>query len=116
MVLLAFAQVILRNVFGTGLVWGDTIVRHMVLWAGFVGGALASYEGRHISIDALTKFFPPRVKHGAAGRDAPVRRGGLLLPGVGFVDIPDGGDGGGRGIRSRASRFGPPWPSSPRGM
>lgn len=63
MVLLAFAQVILRNVFGTGLVWGDTIVRHMVLWAGFVGGALAAFEGRHISIDALTKFLSPRARH-----------------------------------------------------
>ena len=26
MILLAFAQVVLRNVFGTGLVWGDTDV------------------------------------------------------------------------------------------
>ncbi len=66
MVVLAFAQVVLRNLFGTGLVWGDTIVRHMVLWAGFIGGALASYEGRHISIDALTKYLSPRVKHAAA--------------------------------------------------
>lgn len=66
MVLLAFAQVVLRNVFGTGLVWGDTIVRHMVLWAGFVGGALAAFEGRHISIDALTKFLSPRVKHASS--------------------------------------------------
>jgi len=62
MVLLAFAQVVLRNVFGTGLIWGDTLVRHMVLWAGFVGGALATFEGRHISIDALTKFLSPRVR------------------------------------------------------
>ncbi len=62
MVLFAFAQVVLRNVFGTGLIWGDTLVRHMVLWAGFVGGALAAFEGRHISIDALTKFFSARVK------------------------------------------------------
>ena len=62
MVLLAFAQVVLRNVFGTGLIWGDTLVRHMVLWAGFVGGALATFEGRHISIDALTKYLSPRVR------------------------------------------------------
>jgi TRAP-type C4-dicarboxylate transport system permease small subunit len=63
MVLLAFAQVVLRNFFGTGFVWGDTIVRHLVLWAGFIGGALAAFEGRHISIDALTKFLSPRIKH-----------------------------------------------------
>jgi TRAP-type C4-dicarboxylate transport system permease small subunit len=63
MVLLAFAQVVLRNVFGTGLVWADTIVRHLVLWAGFVGAALATSDERHISIDALTKFLSFRKKH-----------------------------------------------------
>ena len=66
MVVLAFAQVVLRNVFGTGLLWGDTLVRHMLLWAGFLGGALAAFEERHISIDALTKYLSPRTKHVAA--------------------------------------------------
>lgn len=62
MILLAFAQVVLRNVFGTGLLWGDTLVRHLVLWSGFIGGALAAFEGRHIGIDALTKFLPARAR------------------------------------------------------
>jgi TRAP-type C4-dicarboxylate transport system permease small subunit len=62
MVLLAFSQVILRNVFGTGIVWADTIVRHLVLWSGFIGAALATSDERHISIDALTKFLSPRVR------------------------------------------------------
>ena len=63
MVLLAFTQVVLRNFFGTGIVWADTIVRHLVLWLGFVGAAIATSEERHISIDAFTKFFPPRAKY-----------------------------------------------------
>lgn len=63
MVILAFAQVVLRNFFGTGIAWADTIVRHLVLWSGFVGAALATSEERHISIDALTKFLSPRIKH-----------------------------------------------------
>jgi len=62
MVLLAFAQVVLRNIFDTGLLWGDPLVRHLVLWVGFTGAAVATSERRHISIDALTKFFPPRMK------------------------------------------------------
>ena len=66
MVVMAFLQVVLRNVFGTGLLWGDTLVRHMLLWAGFLGGALAAFEERHISIDALTKYLSPRIKHVAA--------------------------------------------------
>jgi len=63
MVLLAFTQVVLRNVFGTGIFWADTIVRHLVLWSGFVGAALATGEERHISIDALTKFLSVRTRH-----------------------------------------------------
>jgi len=63
MVMLAFMQVVLRNFFGTGVIWADTIVRHLVLWSGFVGAALATSEERHISIDALTKFLSSRTKH-----------------------------------------------------
>lgn len=57
---LAVWQVILRNVFSTGLVWADTVVRHLVMWLGFVGGALATADERHINIDALTKLIPQR--------------------------------------------------------
>lgn len=60
MVLLAFMQVVLRNFFGTGVVWADTVVRHLVLFCGFVGAALATREERHISIDALTRFLSAR--------------------------------------------------------
>ena len=63
MILLAFTQVVLRNIFGTGIVWADTIVRHLVLWLGFMGAAVATSDERHISIDAFTKFFPARIKH-----------------------------------------------------
>ncbi len=65
MVILAFAQVVLRNFFDTGLLWGDTVVRHLVLWVGFAGAALAAVDERHISIDALSKFLPEKVRHGA---------------------------------------------------
>ncbi|MDH4068859.1 MAG: TRAP transporter small permease subunit [Ignavibacteria bacterium] len=63
MILLAFAQVILRNVFGTGILWADTVVRHLVLWVGFAGAAIAAGSERHIAIDALTKFLPARTRH-----------------------------------------------------
>lgn len=61
MILLAFAQVILRNVFGTGILWADTIVRHLVLWVGFAGASIAASSERHIAIDAITKFLPARA-------------------------------------------------------
>lgn len=66
MVVFAFAQVVMRNAFGMGFLWGDPLVRQMVMWTGFVGAALAAGQERHISIDALTKFLPERVKHIAA--------------------------------------------------
>ena len=66
MVLLSFTQVVLRNAFGTGLVWADTVIRHIVLWLAFAGAAIVTVEERHISIDALTQFLPPRVKHASS--------------------------------------------------
>ena len=39
MIVLAFAQVVMRNLFGAGFLWGDPLVRQMVLWAGSGRGA-----------------------------------------------------------------------------
>ena len=66
MVVLAFVQVALRNILGSSFMWADTIVRHLVLWAGFMGAAMATREERHISVDALTKFLSQRTKHAIA--------------------------------------------------
>ena len=34
MVVLAFLQVVLRNVFSLGIIWADLFLRHLVLWVG----------------------------------------------------------------------------------
>jgi C4-dicarboxylate transporter DctQ subunit len=62
MLLIAFFQIVLRNVFSTGLDWGDPVVRNLVLWVGFVGAALATREGKHIQIDLLSRWIGPRAK------------------------------------------------------
>lgn len=62
MVLMAFAQVVLRNVFHEGFIWADILLRHLVLWIGIVGAALAASQQRHITIDALTRFLSPRLR------------------------------------------------------
>ncbi len=62
MILLAFLQVILRNFFSTSIFWGDTFSRHLVLWVGFLGASLATYEGRHITIDILSRLLSPIIK------------------------------------------------------
>ena len=60
MVVLAFLQVVLRNVFDEGLLWGDIFLRHLVLWVGFIGASLATRDEKHISIDLLTRFIAKR--------------------------------------------------------
>lgn len=62
MILLSFVQVILRNAFAETLLWGEILLRHLVLWIGFIGAAMAASADRHIHIDALTRFLPPRLK------------------------------------------------------
>ena len=62
MVVLAFAQVALRNVFSTGIFWADVLLRHLVLWLGFLGALLAASDERHIHIDALRHLMPERLR------------------------------------------------------
>jgi TRAP-type C4-dicarboxylate transport system permease small subunit len=63
MILLAFSQVILRNCFSTGFLWADTLLRHMVLWIGFIGASIAAHEEKHINLDIVSRFASPRVTH-----------------------------------------------------
>jgi TRAP-type C4-dicarboxylate transport system permease small subunit len=62
MVLLAFAQVVMRIAFSTGLIWGDILLRHSVLWIGFLGGALGISSNRHITIEAFAHFMSSRTR------------------------------------------------------
>ncbi|MCL4512220.1 MAG: TRAP transporter small permease subunit [Bacteroidetes bacterium] len=57
-VVMAFLQVILREFWSTGIIWADVFLRHLVLWIGFFGAALAAKESRHFSIDIITKRLP----------------------------------------------------------
>ncbi len=60
--LLCFAllQVILRNFCSTGIVWGDTLSRHLVLWIGLLGATRATMERKHILIDVAPRVFAQR--------------------------------------------------------
>jgi C4-dicarboxylate transporter DctQ subunit len=57
-IFVAFLQIVLRNVFSTGLDWGDALVRNLVLWIGFIGATLATKEGKHINIDVVSRWLP----------------------------------------------------------
>ena len=66
MTLLACTQILLRDLGMGSLLWGDEAVRLMVLWIAMVAGIAAAREDRHISIDVLSRFLPPRTKAVAA--------------------------------------------------
>jgi TRAP-type C4-dicarboxylate transport system permease small subunit len=65
MVVLSTVQLILQKLQNFGinveLAWAEIVVRQMVLWVAFSGGALATHEGRHIAIDIASRLLPPRV-------------------------------------------------------
>ncbi len=61
MVLMAFLQVLLRNLFETGILWGDIFLRHLVLWVGFIGASLATRQEKHIKIDVLSQVTSQRL-------------------------------------------------------
>jgi C4-dicarboxylate transporter DctQ subunit len=62
MVVFAFLQVVLRNIFNEGILWGDIFLRHLVLWVGFLGASLATREQKHINIDLFNKLLPEKGK------------------------------------------------------
>lgn len=62
MILISFLQIVLRNIFATGISWADPLVRNLVLWVAFIGAAIATREGRHITINAIPRWMPPRGK------------------------------------------------------
>ena len=63
LVLVASSQIVLRNLLSITLLWADPLIRHLVLWSGFVGAVVATRESRHIKIDFLFRFCTQRVRH-----------------------------------------------------
>lgn len=61
MMLVAVSQILLREVFGTGMGWADELIRLMVLWLALVGSIAACRDNRHIRIDALSHVLPEVV-------------------------------------------------------
>lgn len=62
LVVLGAAQIVLRNFFSIGLPWGDGLARLAVLWLALLGALAASREGRHITLGAVMRWFPPRLR------------------------------------------------------
>ncbi|MBT3510456.1 MAG: TRAP transporter small permease [Nitrospina sp.] len=59
MILLSFGQMLLRNFFDQGIIWGDILLRQWVLWLGFLGAAMAVRKNKHISIEIFSNLLSP---------------------------------------------------------
>ncbi|MBM3318444.1 MAG: TRAP transporter small permease [Candidatus Eisenbacteria bacterium] len=58
MLALAVLQILLRNLFHSGLIWIDPLLRHFVLWIGFSGAVVAAGRLRHIQMDVVGRWLP----------------------------------------------------------
>ncbi len=62
MLLMAVLQIFLRNFFSSGIIWGDALVRVLVLWVGLLGAMVATRNNNHINIDIISRFLPGKIK------------------------------------------------------
>jgi len=51
---IAVVQIILRNFFDGGLIWGDSLISILVLWLGLSSAIVASRENKNINIDVFS--------------------------------------------------------------
>lgn len=59
---IAILQIILRNLFSSGLIWGDSMLSVLVLWLGLAGSIVASRQDKHINIDVFSQHIADKYK------------------------------------------------------
>ncbi len=90
MMLLVASQVVLRNIFSSGITWADVASRHMVLWVAFLGAMMATRSRQHLAIDALMRLFPRKSRNAIRiGLDALACAVAFLLARAAFAFILD---------------------------
>ncbi len=63
LVVLSGGQILLRNLFATGVLDMDSILRLLVLWSGMFGAIVATRQGRQIHIDIWSERLGPRARN-----------------------------------------------------
>ncbi len=61
-IVLAILQIFLRNFFDSGVVWGDVLLRIIVLWIGMFGAMYASRNNEHLNIEIGLKYLSAKAK------------------------------------------------------
>jgi len=58
MMTLAVAQIVMREVFNSGVAWGGEALKLMVLWLAMIAAVAACRDNRHIRVDAVSHLLP----------------------------------------------------------
>lgn len=62
MIVLAAAQIVMRNVLGTGVAGSDQLLRLLVLWVGLLGAIAASRDDKQIKFDVFSRHLPTALR------------------------------------------------------
>jgi tripartite ATP-independent transporter DctM subunit len=62
MLLLPLLEIGLRKIFNAGITGSTSLVQHLTLLVGVLGGALAARDNRLLSLSSLPNLFPARLK------------------------------------------------------
>jgi len=64
MLLLVFANVVLRYVFNSGIYWSEEVALLLMVWTAFIAMAIGVEKSMHISISIFYNKFPKWLKTG----------------------------------------------------
>lgn len=59
---LTVVQIMIRNVYGTGILWAESYIRISVLWVALFGAMQTSKNNQHIAIDLITHYVSNHLK------------------------------------------------------
>lgn len=62
MVVMVFANVVMRYVFNTGLPVSEELARWCFVWLTFLGAILVLHERSHLGVDVVVQVMPPKVR------------------------------------------------------
>lgn len=64
---ISLLPVVLRATGGAGITWAQPFAEYLVLWIALFGAAAATHDRKHIAIDAVGHYLPPRAQLGLRG-------------------------------------------------
>ena len=62
MIMVAFIEVVRRYLLGKSYIWADDLIRYLIVYVGFVGGAAAYRDNNLASLDLVTRLFPQKAQ------------------------------------------------------